>query len=55
MYGEDWEYARLRYVHVATREISTLFDGDAHVTKFAWGQDSSSIVFVVHQTPDSKL
>lgn len=31
VYGEDWEFGRLRVLHVATREVSTIVTGDVSV------------------------
>lgn len=52
VWGQDWEYDRLRCVHVATQEISNVFALDFHVDKFAWNQSSTGIVFTLHHTPD---
>ncbi|KAK4690187.1 acylaminoacyl-peptidase, partial [Lecanoromycetidae sp. Uapishka_2] len=52
VYGERWEYNRLRLLHVATREISTLVTMDAHVTDFTWSVDSKDIAYITQQTPE---
>lgn len=52
VYGEHWEYNRLRLFHIATGEVRTLFAMDLHVDKFAWKDDSSEIIFSIHETPD---
>jgi hypothetical protein len=31
VYGEHWDYNRLRCIHISTREIFTLITRDAHV------------------------
>ena len=52
VYGENWEYDRLRVVHVATREVRTLFDGKAHVSEFTWNDESTEIAYTTQKTPD---
>jgi len=52
VYGENWEYNRLRLLHVATREVTTLVEKDAHVAAFAWNEDSTELAFTLHETPD---
>ncbi|KAI9817868.1 MAG: hypothetical protein M1827_000987 [Pycnora praestabilis] len=52
VYGEHWEYSRLRCIHVPTREVSTLVAQDAHVQAFAWSEDSNEIAYFLHETPD---
>ena len=45
VYGENWEYDRLRLLNVDTREITTLVTSNDHVTDFAWKADSKEIAF----------
>ena len=52
VYGKAWEYNRLRCVHVATREIETLYKDGVHVTDFAWKHDGTEIVIVTQATPE---
>lgn len=52
VWGEEWEYQRLRYVHVATRQITTIVSGDKHVHLFSWSSDSQEIACVLHESPD---
>ncbi|MCJ1227515.1 hypothetical protein MMC12_004171 [Toensbergia leucococca] len=52
LYGEDWEFNRLRCLHVSTREISALYAKDAHVKEFAWSPESTEIAYLLHETPD---
>lgn len=52
VYGEDWEYNRLRCVHLATREVVTLLKENFHVTDFAWKGDSTEIACITQETPD---
>ncbi len=52
VYGEDWEYNRIRCVHLATREVVTLLEESFHVTDFAWKGDSSEIACITQETPE---
>lgn len=52
VYGENWEYNRLRCVHLATREVVTLLEEKFHVTDFAWKGDSIEIACITQETPD---
>jgi dipeptidyl aminopeptidase/acylaminoacyl peptidase len=52
VWGEEWEYQRLRYVHVASRHTTTLVSGDQHVHLYSWGSDSQEIAYVLHKNPD---
>ena len=52
VHGENWEFARLRCLHVATRTVETLSRADTHVTDFAWNDDGTEIAFVSQNTPD---
>jgi dipeptidyl aminopeptidase/acylaminoacyl peptidase len=50
VYGEDWEYARLRLLHVQTRQVSVVAEGDYHITSLAWSPDSKEIGFIKTKT-----
>jgi Tol biopolymer transport system component len=52
VYGQNWEFARLRIVEVATTKITTLATEDSHVYDFAWSPDSTSIAYVTQKTPE---
>lgn len=52
VYAEDWEYNRIRCVHLATREVVTLLEEKFHVTDFAWKGDSSEIACITQETPE---
>ncbi|KAK4984476.1 hypothetical protein LTR66_008492 [Elasticomyces elasticus] len=52
VYGEDWQYNRLRLLHVSTKTVTTLVRKDAHVASFAWSEDSKSLVYSTWKTPD---
>jgi Tol biopolymer transport system component len=43
VHGEDWEYARLRTVEVATRKTITLVSENCHVYEFTFSPDSKSL------------
>ncbi|KAH8602582.1 Alpha/Beta hydrolase protein [Bisporella sp. PMI_857] len=51
VYGEHWDFNRLRLVQVVTREVSVLFKGDAHVNDISWNADSSEIAFITQALP----
>ena len=53
-YGEDWEYNRLRLLHLATREVKDLYSEDAHVKAFTWSEDSKQIAYVLQETPEEE-
>lgn len=52
VWGERWEYGRLRVVDVATGEVRTLVEGNRHVDEIAWTPDGKRVVCVVRPTPD---
>ena len=52
VWGEDWEYNRLRYLHAATRDVSTLSSRDAHVREFAWSERSTTVALATQETPE---
>lgn len=52
VYGEYWDYSRLRCLHVATRRILTLVAIDADVVDLAWKEDSTEIAYITQETPD---
>jgi dipeptidyl aminopeptidase/acylaminoacyl peptidase len=53
VYGEDWEYARLRIIEVATKEVTTLVSENSHIYDFAWGPNSKSVAYAKTGTPES--
>ena len=53
VYGENWEYNRLRVVDLTSRNATTLYSSDAHVKELAWSPDSTEIAFATQETPDN--
>lgn len=51
VYGEDWQYTRLRVLHVQTRKVVDLVKADYHITGFTWSPDSKEIAFIKTKTP----
>ena len=52
VYGEHWDFNRLRGLHISTREVFTIFGKDAHVNDFTWNETSTKLSYVLHETPD---
>lgn len=52
VWGEDWEYARLRLVDVASKKIRTLVSGERHITSVSWSPDGKNILFDSGENPD---
>lgn len=52
VYGENWEYARLRTVEVATKTVTTRVSENCHVYDFVWSPDSKSMAYVTQRTPE---
>ncbi len=52
VYGENWEYARLRTVEIATKTVTTRVSENCHVYDFVWSPDSKSIAYVTRRTPE---
>ncbi|KAB8360913.1 hypothetical protein FH972_024646 [Carpinus fangiana] len=52
VYGQDWEYNRLRLLHVSTGAVQHLYAESRHVSQLTWTYDSSGIVFLSRETPD---
>jgi len=51
VYGSDWEFNRLRLLHVSTCTVTTLYSNNAHVYSLAWDPESKQIAYVVSKTP----
>lgn len=51
VYGENWEYGRLRIVKIATKRVTPLASEHCHVCDFAWSPDSKSIAYVTQRMP----
>ena len=52
VYGEEWEFNRLRCIHVSTRQVSVLYAKESHVNELAWSEDSKEIAYILHDTPE---
>ncbi|KAF5664292.1 peptidase yuxL [Fusarium heterosporum] len=52
VWGEKWEFARLRLVDVATHETKVLVQGDQHVGEIAWSPDGKSLAFFTTENPE---
>ena len=53
VYGNEWEYNRLRLLHLDTGEVKDLYAENAHVKAFAWSEDSKQIAYVLQETPEA--
>ncbi|OKL56559.1 hypothetical protein UA08_08088 [Talaromyces atroroseus] len=53
VYGQDWEYARLRTIEVATKKVNTVVSSNFHVYDFAFSPDSKSLAYATAKTPES--
>jgi dipeptidyl aminopeptidase/acylaminoacyl peptidase len=52
VWGERWQFARLRLLDLATGEISTVVALDRHVAGFAWSPDGTQLAYVTQETPE---
>lgn len=52
VFGEDWEFNRLRLLHVGTREVTDLVKMSGHVVTFAWNGNSKEILYTATDTPE---
>lgn len=50
VYGEKWEFNRLRLLHVATKQVTVLRQKEGHIIDFAWSDDETKIACVSQQT-----
>lgn len=51
VYGEHWQYDRLRLLNLTTGTVTVLVPSEHHVTCFAWSPDGRQIAYVVCQSP----
>ncbi len=51
VYGERWQYARLRLLTLADGAITTLVGGERHVAAFDWSPRGDEIAYSVWKTP----
>ena len=54
VYGEEWEYNRLRLLHLVTQDMKNLYVENTHVKTFTWSQDSKQIAYVLQETPEDE-
>ena len=51
VYGERWQYARLRLLTLADGAITTLVGGERHVAGLTWSPRGGELAYAVWQTP----
>jgi dipeptidyl aminopeptidase/acylaminoacyl peptidase len=51
VYGERWQYARLRLLSLADRTIATLASGERHIADLVWSPSGGEIAYTAWQTP----
>jgi dipeptidyl aminopeptidase/acylaminoacyl peptidase len=51
VYGERWEYARLRLLTLADGAVATLVGGERHIAAMAWSPSGDALAYTVWQTP----
>ena len=52
VWGDQWEYARLRLVNIQSKDVKTLVAGNKHVTDIAWSPDGKSLAFGSRVNPE---
>ncbi len=52
VHGEQWPYARLRLLSIASKEVTTLVRQDRHISTFTWHPAGTSLAYTTQQTPD---
>jgi len=52
VYGENWQFNRLRCIAVDSKQITTLVSKQCHVCEFVWSPDSKMIVYGTQRTPE---
>ena len=52
VYGEKWEYNRIKLVHVATRVVETPSKSDEHVMECVWSRDAKMLYYIATKTPE---
>lgn len=52
VYGEKWQYARLRLLSLASKEVTTLVSSERHVANFAWHPQGRELAYSVWRTPE---
>jgi dipeptidyl aminopeptidase/acylaminoacyl peptidase len=52
VFGERWEFSRLRVVGADDGEVRTLVDGEHHVNLFCWSTTGNSLICLLRPTPE---
>lgn len=52
VYGEEWDFNRLRLLHASTKTVTTLYGKDRHALDLTWNESGSSIAFMTQKTPE---
>lgn len=52
VYGEHWDFNRMHYIYVSTRDVSVLVSKNAHVNELTWSEDSNRIAYTLQKLPD---
>ena len=52
VYGEDWQFNRLRMIEVDSKKITALVSDDCQIMEFTWSPDSNHIAYVTSETPE---
>ena len=52
VWGEHWDFGRLRILDVETKEVTTVVKMEAHVASFDWSPDGKKFVFLERETPE---
>ncbi|KAJ3472900.1 hypothetical protein NLG97_g10647 [Lecanicillium saksenae] len=54
VWGEKWEYARLRLVDLETKETKVLVSGDRHISALHWSPDGKEIAFESEENTENE-
>jgi dipeptidyl aminopeptidase/acylaminoacyl peptidase len=52
VYGEKWQFTRLRLLSLASKEVITLVKGERQIAELAWHPQGTEIAYVALQTPE---
>ncbi|KAF4956365.1 hypothetical protein FGADI_3942 [Fusarium gaditjirri] len=51
VWGEKWDFARLRLVDVESHKTKVLVGGETHIGEFSWSHDGKNIAFMSQENP----